>query len=531
MRQTIHQASHAPTSEDQRSEPLLWGRAIASAFQVMHSLGPMGRAVLDRMGIHSIELDRFYPAQLRTNLFEAAHSLWGDESLYAFGLSMASFFRDNLEPFYRRANAFCAEAGAMNDCGRIEGIEALFEDSVRAYERSMRDSIRNPTYDGYGIDIAKVTDLNYRIVIRSTSKLKHWAFPKGILLGVFINAMGHEVDLDVQFQPTMSKDSEWGSICVYKCFITHNKKNKLPSEIFSDSRLSAYESLLSQSVSLIHQAKQELDTALKQLEKSHDMVMASIRYASLIQTAQLPRAELIAQRFTNFGLAWEPRDQIGGDIWWLSSTPASAPWTLALADCAGHGVPGAMLSLLVTTGLERIFDADPLCAPSKALARLSDLVRQSLNQDRAPDRKVQQNDGFDAAVFQYDPQNRIIQFASANIDLWVLPKDGPVQRISLDRFGLGYREVAIPALQEIRLEHQIGNRYLICSDGFTDQVGGNIGQKGIQMFGKRRVQTLLNTLSCHDPESLVRTLMVECERWRGENLRRDDITILAFSLD
>ena len=190
-----------------------------------------------------------------------------------------------------------------------------------------------------------------------------------------------------------------------------------------------------------------------------------------------------------------------------------------------------MLSLLVTTGLERIFDADPLCAPSKALARLSDLVRQSLNQDRAPDRKVQQNDGFDAAVFQYDPQNGIIQFASANIDLWVLPKDGPVRRISLDRFGLGYREVAIPALQEIRLEHQIGNRYLICSDGFTDQVGGNIGQKGIQMFGKRRVQTLLNTLSCHDPESLVRTLMVECERWRGENLRRDDITILAFSLD
>jgi hypothetical protein len=216
---------------------------------------------------------------------------------------------------------------------------------------------------------------------------------------------------------------------VYKCFITHNKKNKIPSEIFSDSRLSAYESLLSQSVSLIHQAKQELDTALKQLEKSHDMVMASIRYASLIQTAQLPRAELIAQRFTNFGLAWEPRDQIGGDIWWLSSTPASAPWTLALADCAGHGVPGAMLSLLVTTGLERIFDADPLCAPSKALARLSDLVRQSLNQDRAPDRKVQQNDGFDAAVFQYDPQNRIIQFASDG-------GPGATHKFGSIRFGL-----------------------------------------------------------------------------------------------
>lgn len=99
MRQTIHQASHAPASEDQRSEPLLWGRAIASAFQVMHSLGPMGRAVLDRMGIHSIELDRFYPAQLRTNLFEAAHSLWGDESLYAFGLSMASFFAIIWSPF------------------------------------------------------------------------------------------------------------------------------------------------------------------------------------------------------------------------------------------------------------------------------------------------------------------------------------------------------------------------------------------------------------------------------------------------
>ena len=79
-----------------------------------------------------------------------------------------------------------------------------------------------------------------------------------------------------------------------------------------------------------------------------------MNYASRLQRGQLPRQERIDGRFSSFATIWEPRDTIGGDLYWLSSYQQSGPFALAVADCTGHGVPGAMLSLLFREFAEKI---------------------------------------------------------------------------------------------------------------------------------------------------------------------------------
>lgn len=85
----------------------------------------------------------------------------------------------------------------------------------------------------------------------------------------------------------------------------------------------------------------------------------SIRYASRLQRAQLPRMQRIEKHFSSFHAIWEPRDTIGGDVWWASLPDHEGRIVVAVADSTGHGVPGAMLSVLISTSLERMFASDP----------------------------------------------------------------------------------------------------------------------------------------------------------------------------
>ena len=105
--------------------------------------------------------------------------------------------------------------------------------------------------------------------------------------------------------------------------------------------------------------------AMDELESSHRLVLDSIRYASLLQQAQLPRPIRLENRFEDIAVHWEPRDTIGGDLWWISHSSQQDKFTVCVADCSGHGVPGAMLALLAAI-------ATGVVAPKDAFSGFSD---------------------------------------------------------------------------------------------------------------------------------------------------------------
>ena len=264
------------------------------------------------------------------------------------------------------------------------------------------------------------------------------------------------------------------------------------------------------------------------LDEAHQLVVGSVNYASRLQRGQLPRPVRVEGRFDSFATIWEPRDTIGGDLYWVSSSQHEGPFVLAVADCTGHGVPGAMLSLLVSNSFERIYANDTMEDPVSALYSMDHYVRSGLNQDR-PD--SESDDGCDAAVLRIDRRLQRLEFAGAKMDLFHIAASGQVTRHVGVRVSLGYKERVVlterPKVQV--LSYQKGDMFAIVTDGLTDQVGGPEGKTKVS-YGYRRLERLLSTHAGGSAHDAVAHLRQDFSQWQGHNTRRDDVTAVVFTL-
>ena len=270
----------------------------------------------------------------------------------------------------------------------------------------------------------------------------------------------------------------------------------------------------------------ELAEQHKELDMAHQLMVGSVNYASRLQRSQLPRPLRIDGRFVSFATIWQPRDTIGGDVYWLSSSEHAGSFAVAVADCTGHGVPGAMLSLLVSNSLERIYAHDSAQDPAEALLLLDHYVRSGLNQDRPGS---ESDDGCDAILLQIDPQNKKVAFAGAKLGFFHLRGNGEVMRLGGARCSLGYQtQIAHkdrPVTREI--EYSPGDLFAIATDGVTDQIGGPTGRVS---YGYRRLEAILKA-RCHESaHEITKAVQEDFKQWQGEQIRRDDITLVVFKM-
>jgi serine phosphatase RsbU (regulator of sigma subunit) len=270
----------------------------------------------------------------------------------------------------------------------------------------------------------------------------------------------------------------------------------------------------------------ELEAQHQELDEAHQLVVGSVNYASRLQRGQLPRQMRIDGRFASFASIWEPRDTIGGDLYWLSSSQQSGAFVLAVADCTGHGVPGAMLSLLVSNSLERIYANDTAEDPATALMSLDHYVRTGLNQDRADS---ESDDGCDSAVLRIDRDKQTIEFAGAKLGLFQVSASGVLSRHQGSRCSLGYQDLVADADKPVvqKIPYQLGDVFAVVTDGFTDQIGGSTGKTS---FGYRRLEEILKSNCTGSAEEITAAMKREFAAWQGVNARRDDVTAVVFRL-
>lgn len=264
-----------------------------------------------------------------------------------------------------------------------------------------------------------------------------------------------------------------------------------------------------------------------ELRQKQEIVESSMNYASRLQRGQLPRNIRLEDRFQSFATVWEPRDTIGGDLYWVSSSQHQGPFVLAVVDCTGHGVPGAMLSLLVSNSLERIFAKSTADEPTTALKSLDYFIRTGLNQDL---NDSESNDGCDAAMVRIHKDKNILEYAGAKIDLFHVDSQSKLHRYKSNRVSLGYKDQdAMEILPTNEIHYDAGDLFVIVTDGLTDQPGGNDHGQPVS-FGYRRLANIILEHKEKDCQVIAAELRSSFQNWQGSQARRDDVTVVLFKL-
>ncbi len=271
---------------------------------------------------------------------------------------------------------------------------------------------------------------------------------------------------------------------------------------------------------LVEERTRALARSNQQLAETHEQVLDSIRYACLIQQAILPRLELLERVLDEHFVVWKPRDLVGGDFYFCRADERGC--LLAVADCTGHGVPGAFMTMAVNAVLNHVTSA--LCAddPARILQETNRQLRATLRQD---DMGEGFENGLDAGVCYWAWSERQLRFAGARIDLAFQDSDGTLTVIRSDSRSLGYRHADFEReFTRHQIERIPGRVFYLSTDGLLDQAGGEKGYG----FGRRRFHEALRAGGGQPLPARGALLEQALATYQGDRPQRDDITVLGF---
>jgi serine phosphatase RsbU (regulator of sigma subunit) len=241
----------------------------------------------------------------------------------------------------------------------------------------------------------------------------------------------------------------------------------------------------------------------------------------MIQGSLLPNSEHVKQRLPQSFFIWHPRDIVGGDIYFTAFFEDE--YIIAVIDCTGHGVPGAFMTMIASSAMERIIRDENLREPGQILKRLNVVVKTLLKQDTE---LALSDDGLDAAVCLVEPKARRLIFAGARLPLWYISQDD-VKEIKGDRHSIGYKRSDLHfhfTNHPLTFEH--GMRCYLSTDGFIDQIGG----KRHKSFGKTRFKNLLRQSGKESFEKQREQLLQAFTEYQGQHEQLDDVTVVGFAV-
>lgn len=260
--------------------------------------------------------------------------------------------------------------------------------------------------------------------------------------------------------------------------------------------------------------------AQRERDEAFNVISSSINYATHIQRSILPRVEDVSGTFPEHFVLWEPRDKVGGDVYFCKQWGLGK--MLALADGTGHGVPGAFLTL-ITSGALNLSLMETMPGDSAALMqRTHQMVQTELGQDKEG---CGTDDGLEMGVCYYLPGSDRLVFAGARFSLFYT-ENGEVFEVKGDKKGMGYCGVPRDVVYTNKeVEIKPGRSFFMTSDGLIDQVGGP-KKRG---FGKKRFKKLLLELEAVPMADKGDRIYEALLDHQGEHKRRDDVSVLGFT--
>ncbi|MFL5754555.1 MAG: tetratricopeptide repeat protein [Bacteroidia bacterium] len=281
---------------------------------------------------------------------------------------------------------------------------------------------------------------------------------------------------------------------------------------------------------LKQKANRKLEGAYATIEEKNKNITDSINYARRIQQAMLPEEETFSRLGSETFVLFKPRDIVSGDFYWTSEHDGIK--FLAVADCTGHGVPGALMSMIGNSLLNQVVNENSIIHPSDILEELRSGIISALKQGSGENSS---QDGMDISIIVLHSRTNMVEYAGANNPLWII-RNNEFREIKADKQPIGiYTGVHLPFTNH-KFKAEPGDTLYLFTDGFADQFGGDkikrsdgtLGQ-GKKFKYKNLQQTLLrlNQLPLSEQKEQLDHIF---EEWKGGYEQVDDVLLAGIRI-
>ncbi len=268
--------------------------------------------------------------------------------------------------------------------------------------------------------------------------------------------------------------------------------------------------------------KAVIEQQKEEVEEAHQEIRDSISYAKRIQSAILPPIKMVKEYLNESFILYKPKDVVAGDFYWMESVAPtsknkSTKVLFAAADCTGHGVPGAMVSVVCNNALNRSVREHGLTEPGKILDKTREIVIKEFEKS-----EEEVKDGMDIAICSLEGNK--LKYAGANNPLWII-RNGAIIETKANKQPIGQFDNPEPYTTH-SFDLEPGDSIYIFSDGYVDQFGGEKGKK----FKAKAFRELL--LSVQDKAMEEQNVIIDeaFETWRGSLEQIDDVCVIGVKL-
>ncbi len=267
---------------------------------------------------------------------------------------------------------------------------------------------------------------------------------------------------------------------------------------------------------------QELQLQKDLMEEKNMEILDSINYAERLQQAILPPLNQVKEKLPDSFILFKPKDIVSGDFYWMATKGGKV--LIAAVDCTGHGVPGAMVSVVGSNGLYRCVKEFGLSKPASILDKLKDIIVETFETEGA-----EVKDGMDIALCSIDTSTRHVEYAGANNPLWIARKGctspDEFEEIKADKQPVGAFEYGKPFTNH-QIQLNEGDCIFMFTDGYADQFGGEKGKKLKYKPFRKLIADNLHLSMEEQHECLLESFAL----WKGDFEQVDDVCVIGVRL-
>lgn len=449
-------------------------------------------------------------AQLTYKCYESLIDIYGNEKKY--------------KDAYETMREYMAYRGATNvtyERKKIAILETKYQEEKKLKEEVEEQLVETDSSLNVVTDEKNLLEVEKQVLVQDT------AYKSTAITDLTIETIEQEETIKEQ-EEKVRRQRQWiiaitafflvvivFSILLYKQYSAKKKAYK-KLELQNMEILEKNEEIKVQAEQLID-ANGLLTQQRDEILYANNQITDSIMYASRIQKAMLPKKEVITEMLPEHMVLFKPRDIVSGDFYWYRKIKNFA--VFVAADCTGHGVPGAFMSMLGISFLNDIVSKSRFDKPNEILEKLRKKVKNALHQTGKANEAT---DGMDISFCILDTENNQLQFAGAYNPLYLV-RDNKLQIIKADR-----QPIAIHLKERDFTNHEIdvqkGDCLYMFSDGYKDQFGGEKGQK----FKSKKFDELLLNIHQKPMEEQKEILEKEINKWMGGiHEQIDDILVFG----